>query len=126
IATLTGAVVMALGTSVGGIFGVEELLDEMQQGGDQNGDRVSPLPLIEDYESSLDSDYADFSNISNRPYAGSITAGLFLRKFVHDSAKWIHVDKAGRMDGKDKGYYAKGAPGFGARLLADFTEHVSK
>lgn len=126
IATLTGAVVMALGTSVGGIFGDEELLDEMKQVGDQNGDRVWPLPLIEDYESSLDSDYADFSNISNRPYAGSITAGLFLRKFVHDSAKWIHVDKAGRMDGKDKGYYAKGAPGFGARLLADFTEHVSK
>jgi len=126
IATLTGAVVMALGSSVAGIFGDEDLMFEMKKVGDANGDRVWPLPLIEDYDSSLNSDYADFSNISNRPYAGSITAGLFLRKFVHDPSKWIHVDKAGRMDGKDNGYYSKGAPGFGARLLADFTEHLSK
>jgi len=126
IATLTGAVVAALGPSVAGIFGDEELMDEMKKIGDENGDRVWPLPLVEDYERTLSSDYADFSNISNQASAGSITAGLFLRKFVHDPSKWIHVDKAGRMDGKDKGYYAKGAPGFGARLLADFTEHVSK
>src|SRR5699024_9804398 len=126
IATLAVDIVIALVTRVGGILGNEELLDEMIQVGDKNGDRVFPLSLIEDYESSLESDYADISSISNRPYAGSITAGLFIRKFVNDSAKWIHVDKAGRIDGKDKGYYAKGAPGIGASHLADYTEHVSK
>lgn len=125
IATLTGAVVMALGSSVAGIFGDEELMQEMKKVGDENGDRVWPMPLVEDYESYLKSDYADFSNISHKGEAGSITAGLFLRKFVHDPNKWIHIDKAGRMDGKNKGYYSDGAPGFGARLLADFTEHVS-
>lgn len=126
IATLTGAVVAALGSKVAGVFGDEELAFEMKQLGDENGDVVWPLPLVEDYDSYLNSDYADFSNISNKGEAGSITAGLFLRKFVPESCKWLHVDKAGRMNGKASGYYADGAPGFGARLLADFTEHVSK
>ena len=126
IATLTGAIVAALGSKVGGIFGDEELMNEMKLVGDENGDRVWPMPLVDDYESYLASDYADFSNISTKGEAGSITAGLFLRKFVHDPSKWIHIDKAGRMIGKANGYYADGAPGFGARLLADFTVHVSK
>lgn len=126
IATLTGAIVAALGSKVGGIFGDEELMNEMKLVGDENGDRVWPMPLVDDYESYLASDYADFSNISTKGEAGSITAGLFLRKFVQDPSKWIHIDKAGRMIGKANGYYADGAPGFGARLLADFTVHVSK
>src|SRR5690625_4665890 len=82
IATLTGAVVMALGSSVAGICGDEELMQEMKKVGDENGDRVWPMPLVEDYESYLKSEYADFSNISNKGEAGSITAGLFLCKFV--------------------------------------------
>lgn len=125
IATLTGAIVAALGSSVGGVFGDEELAFAMKQIGDKNGDHVWPLPLVDDYEDYLKSDYADFSNISTKGEAGSITAGLFLRKFVPKSCKWLHIDKAGRMDGKAKGYYADGATGFGARLLADFTEYVS-
>lgn len=126
IATLTGAVVAALGSDLAGVFGDEGLSNEMRTLGDENGDRVWPLPLVDAYDSYLDSDYADFSNISNKGEAGSITAGLFLRRFVPENSKWLHVDMAGRMDSAEKGYYGKSASGFGARLLADYTEHVSK
>src|SRR5690625_2750987 len=126
IATLTGAVVAALGSKVAGVFGDEDLAFEMKKLGDENGDVVWPLPLADEYESYLKSDYADFSNISTKGEAGSITAGLFLRRFVPDSCKWLHVDMAGMMSSKEEGYYANSATGFGARLLADYTEYVSK
>ncbi|AOV07057.1 leucyl aminopeptidase family protein [Sporosarcina ureilytica] len=127
IATLTGAVVNALGTELGGVFGDEELAAEIKKIGDQNGDYVWPMPLVEAYDSSLDSDYADMNNISSLSSAGSITAGLFLRRFVPENSKWLHVDMAGVMEkNKASGYYAKSATGYGARLLADFTTFVSK
>lgn len=126
IATLTGAIVQALGTKVGGIFGDEGLSLEMKKIGDENGDFVWPMPLVDDYESYLKSDYADFSNISSKSEAGSITAALFLRKFVKKPEKWIHIDMASVMEGSGKGYDVKGGSGFGARLLADFSEYVSK
>ena len=127
IATLTGAIVNALGTELGGVFGDEALSAEMKKIGDQNGDFIWPMPLVEAYDSSLDSDYADMNNISSLNGAGSITAGLFLRRFVPKESKWLHVDMAGVMDkNKASGYYAKSATGYGARLLADFTTFVSK
>ena len=125
IATLTGAIVNALGPKLGGIFGDEELMLEMKKIGDENGDFVWPMPLVDEYESTLSSDYADFSNISNQNSAGAITAALFLRKFVPKNSRWIHVDMAGTMDTKTKGYYHQAATGFGARLLADYAVHVS-
>lgn len=127
IATLTGAIGNALGTELGGVFGDETLSAEMKKLGDQNGDFVWPMPLVDAYESSLDSDYADMNNISALNHAGSITAGLFLRRFVPKESKWLHVDMAGVMEkSKPSGYYAKSATGYGARLLADFTTFVSK
>ncbi|EGQ21674.1 leucyl aminopeptidase family protein [Mammaliicoccus sciuri] len=121
IATLTGAVVSALGTEVGGVFGDEELAFKMKKIGDQNGDFIWPLPLVDVYEESLDSAYADCNNISSMSEAGAITAGLFLRKFA-PKKNWLHVDMAGVMDKqKTKGYYTKSATGYGARLLADYT-----
>ncbi|PIC64290.1 aminopeptidase [Sporosarcina sp. P13] len=121
IATLTGAVVGALGTEIGGVFGDEDLAYKMKKIGDQNGDFVWPLPLVDVYEESLDSAYADCNNISSMSVAGSITAGLFLRKFAPKN-NWLHVDMAGVMDKqKPKGYYTKSATGYGARLLADYT-----
>lgn len=126
IATLTGAIVGALGPRLGGIFGDESLMARMKQIGEQNGEFVWPMPLVEDYDATLKSDYADFSNISNQASGGSITAGLFLRRFVADTSKWIHVDMAGVMDSKAKGYHSDAGTGFGARLLADYTEHISE
>lgn len=125
IATLTGAIVNALGTRLAGVFGAEQLAMKMKQIGDANGDFNWPMPLVDAYDSYLDSDYADFSNTSSKAMAGSITAALFLRRFVIDPSKWLHVDMAGVMESREAGYYPKGASGFGARLLADFVEDVS-
>ncbi|MFJ7936220.1 leucyl aminopeptidase family protein [Sporosarcina sp. NPDC096371] len=127
IATLTGAIANALGTELAGVFGDEELSADMKKIGDQNGDYVWPMPLVEAYDKTLDSDYADMNNISSLTGAGSITAALFLRRFVPKESKWLHVDMAGLMSKSSaSGYYAKSATGYGARLLADFTTHVSK
>ncbi|MUK90190.1 leucyl aminopeptidase family protein [Ornithinibacillus sp. L9] len=126
IATLTGAILNALGTKLAGVFGNEELAQEMKKLGDVNGDYNWPMPLVDAYDAYLNSDYADFSNTSSKAEAGSITASLFLRRFVPENCKWLHVDMAGVMMGQEKGYYSKAATGFGARLLADYTEHVSK
>jgi len=127
IATLTGAIGNALGSKIAGVFGDEELADEMKIIGRENGDFVWPMPLVDDYDAYLNSDYADLCNISSKGEAGSITAGLFLRRFVPKSSKWLHIDMAGVMScSRASGYYAKAATGFGARLLADFTTHVSK
>jgi len=126
IATLTGAIAVALGPKMGGIFGEEALMAEMKQVGEESGDFVWPMPLIEEYDATLKSDYADFKNISNQGEGGSITAALFLRRFVPADSKWLHVDMAGVMESKASGYYGNSATGFGARLLADYTKHVSK
>jgi len=126
IATLTGAIANALGSKLAGVFGDEQLSLELKTIGDVNGDFVWPMPLVDDYDRYLKSDYADFSNISSKGEAGAITAALFLRRFVPEKSKWLHVDMAGVMESQEVGYYAKSATGFGARLLADFTAHVSK
>lgn len=126
IATLTGAIARALGPKMGGIFGDEALMDEMKQVGEASGDYVWPMPLVEDYDKTLKSDYADFKNISSQGEGGAITAALFLRRFVPENTNWLHVDMAGVMDSKAEGYYGDSATGFGARLLADYTKHVSK
>src|SRR5699024_4397342 len=119
IATLTGAIHAALGSKLAGVFGDEDLSQVIKKLGDTNGDFVWPMPLIDAYDTYLKSDYADFSNISNKGEAGAITAGLFLRRFVNKPEKWLHVDMAGVMESDNKGYYTKSARGFGASLLED-------
>lgn len=127
IATLTGAIESALGSEMAGVFGDEELANKMREIGAKNGDAVWPMPLIEAYDESLQSDYADFNNISSLGFAGSITAALFLRRFVSKETRWLHVDMAGMMQkSSSSGYYPKTATGYGARLLADYVKEVSK
>lgn len=126
IATLTGSAVRALGTKYAGIFGEETLVKVMKQLGDNNGDFAWPMPLVEEYDQTLQSDYADFCNISTMGEAGAITAALFLRRFVSDERKWVHIDMAGTMEKPEQGYYTKQASGYGARLLADFVQEISK
>src|SRR5699024_11132665 len=132
IATLTGAIANALGSKLAGVFGDEELALNMKKLGDENGDHNWPMPLVDAYDSYLNTDFDvnnnffDINNISSRGEAGSITAALFLRRFVPESSKWLHVDMAGVMSSKEEGYYANSATGFGARLLADYTEYVSQ
>src|SRR5699024_8766137 len=125
ISTLTGSMERALGSQLAGIFGEETLMSKMKAVGDINGDRVWPMPLVEEYDATLASDYADFCNISTMGPAGAITAALFLRRFVSDHSKWIHVDMAGVMEHKNEGYYTNAATGFGASLLADYAIEIS-
>lgn len=128
IATLTGAIHNALGDKIGGVFaGDETLAVQMKTLGERNGDFVWPMPLVDAYDAGLKSDYADLLNISTLGFGGSITAALFLRRFVKNPKKWAHVDMAGTMESaKAEGYYAKSATGYGARLLADYTVAMSK
>lgn len=128
IATLTGAIHNALGDKIGGVFaGDEELAVQMKRLGEENGDFVWPMPLVDAYDAGLKSDYADLLNISTLGFGGSITAALFLRNFVKNPSTWAHVDMAGTMEAsKAEGYYAKSATGYGARLLADYAVSVSK
>src|SRR5699024_6182415 len=125
IATLTGSIGNALGSKLAGVFGDEDLSCVMKKIGDENGDFNWPMPLVNAYDDYLKNDYADFSNISSKGEAGSITAALFLRRFVPNSCKWLHIDMASVMMGEEEGYYTKEASGFGARLLADYTTTIS-
>ncbi len=124
IATLTGAVVRALGPSVAGIMGNdEELIRRVILSGANHGEALWELPLVEEYKDSLKTPFADVNNIAAGGLAGAITAGLFLREFVPEKTPWAHLDIAGPMfRDKDWKYYEAGAIGFGVKTLVDFCE----
>jgi leucyl aminopeptidase len=98
IATLTGAIVVALGHTAAGVMGSDDaLVEEVRAAGERAGERVWPLPLWEEYRELMKSDIADVKNAGGRP-AGSISAGWFLREFV-DGFPWAHLDIAGTAYG---------------------------
>ena len=108
-ATLTGACVMALGKIPAGLFTEDDALaEELLDAGQTSGDRVWRLPLWDDYQSQLDSNFADIANIGGRE-AGAITAACFLSRFT-SKFRWAHLDVAGTAweSGKNKG--ATGRP----------------
>ena len=119
VATLTGAVMGALGKKVAGVFGNDQTwTDEVLAASARTDERVWQLPLVDDYRKLLDSNVADLKNIGG-PYGGAIIAGLFLREFVGD-VPWAHLDIAGVMDSDaEDGVLSKGATAFGVRLLSD-------
>jgi leucyl aminopeptidase len=125
LATLTGAVVSALGRQVAGVMGNNhDLLVRVEQAADQAGERVWRLPLPPDYRRDIDSEVADMKNIGNPGQAGSIIAGLFLQEFV-DGRPWAHLDIAGTAYGdRATGYCSKGATGYGVRLLISLLESM--
>jgi leucyl aminopeptidase len=124
IATLTGAVVRALGTSVAGILGTDrELVQRIIRSGENHGEAFWELPLVDEYREALKTPYADINNIAAGGLAGCITAALFLREFVPENARWAHLDIAGPMfKDKDWKYYEAGALGFGLKTLVDLCE----
>jgi leucyl aminopeptidase len=124
IATLTGAIVRALGPSVAGIMGTDrDLVRRLIHSGENHGEMLWELPLVEEYRDALKTPYADLNNIAAGGTAGAITAGLFLREFVPEKAAWAHLDIAGPMfKDKDWKYYEAGALGFGLKTLVDFCE----
>ena len=119
LATLTGAVRVALGSSLAALYATDdELAAGLLAAGAASGERLWRMPLAEDYTDALDSPVADLANVSRTGgRAGSIDAALFLREFTGGRA-WAHLDIAGAARAAaDDGENTKGATGFGTRLL---------
>ena len=115
IATLTGAVIMALGYSTSGLMSNDDsLAKELLAAGDESCDRAWQLPLWEVYQKDLDSNFADIANIGGR--AGTITAACFLSRFTEEF-KWAHLDVAGTAQFKGA---AKGGSGRPVPLLSQY------
>jgi len=111
IATLTGACVIALGHVATGLFANHQgLADEIRAAGDDAWDRVWQMPVWEDYQEQLRSNFADMANIGGRP-AGSITAACYLARFAR-KLKWAHLDIAGTAwrSGREKGSTGRPVP----------------
>jgi len=119
-ATLTGAIVIALGTQASGIMGNDDaLVEEVRSAGERAGERCWPLPLWEEYRDLVKSDIADVKNSGGRG-AGSITGGWFLREFV-EGFPWVHLDIAGTAYTESEApYQSKGPTAFGVRLFIEF------
>ena len=115
-ATLTGACVIALGSVASGLFANDdELAAELLKAGTDSGDRAWHMPLWDDYQAQLKSNFADMSNIGGSP-AGAVTAACFLARFAK-AYKWAHLDIAGTASVSGD---AKGATGRPVPLLAEF------
>jgi leucyl aminopeptidase len=119
-ATLTGAVVVALGQQAIGMMGNDgDLQDELRAAGQRVWERCWPLPLWDEYRDLIDSNIADMKNSGGR-WAGSITGGWFLKEFV-DETPWVHLDIAGTAYRDDAlPYLRKGATGVPTRLLIEW------
>ena len=128
IATLTGAATLGLGKQHGAMYTRNPALAaSLQAAGDRIGERVWPMPLIDDYVPALASNVADFNHDASAKNfsAGSVTAALFLEQFVGEQ-NWVHLDIAGpaRSDA-DAGESIKGGTGFGTRLLIEWLANLS-
>ena len=127
VATLTGAMIIALGHACSGVMGNNQgLIDQLIKAGHPNGERIWQLPMYDDYKEQIKSTVADVKNTGGRS-AGSITAAYFLAEFTGD-VPWAHMDIAGTyITDKEKGYIVKGGTGIPTRTLitlaADLAEH---
>jgi leucyl aminopeptidase len=119
-ATLTGAIVVALGHVATGAMGNDDaLIEEVRRAGERAGERVWPMPLWDDFRELNKSDIADVKNSGGRP-AGSISAGWFLREFV-EGFPWVHLDIAGTAyTEREDATMVKGPTGVMVRLFSEF------
>jgi leucyl aminopeptidase len=118
LATLTGAIIVALSDIHAGLFSNDdELSSQLEDAGKKTGETLWRLPLGEEYDVMINSDIADMKNVGSGRGAGSTTAAQFLKRFVGET-KWAHLDIAGvAWKGKGDTTAIKGATGFGVRLL---------
>jgi leucyl aminopeptidase len=117
LATLTGAIIIALGHEYAGLYSNDdELAERVRAAGQATGERVWRMPLGEEYDKQIKSDAADMKNTGDRA-GGSISAAQFLQRFVNQSP-WVHLDIAGTAwSSKDAPTVPKGGTAFGVRLL---------
>ena len=119
VATLTGAVMIALGSTYAALISNDDALAAaIEEAGRETGELVWRLPLHPEYKELMKGTVADLSNLGKQRKAGTITAGSFLEEFVGETP-WAHVDIAGTAWDVGRAYTGKDASGFGVRLLVD-------
>ena len=123
VATLTGAATLGLGRQYGAMYTRDKkIASKLNEIGEYIGDRIWHMPLIDDYTIALESDIADYNHLGskNKFQAGSVTAALFLERFV-GKRNWVHLDIAGPARSEtDAGENPKGGTGYGVRLLTEW------
>ncbi|HVQ77490.1 MAG TPA: leucyl aminopeptidase, partial [Candidatus Binatia bacterium] len=125
LATLTGAVVIALGQQITGIMGSHDgVVNRILGASEEAGERMWRLPLHDEYKEGLKSDIADLNNISSQRGAGSIIGGLFMREFT-GGVPWAHLDIAGTaFSERDWALGPKGATGVGVRTILAYLRRL--
>jgi leucyl aminopeptidase len=125
LATLTGAVIVALGSTYAGLMSNDDQLAERISGaGERTGEIVWRLPLHEEYEELIKGTYGDLDNAPEARKAGTIIGATFLSNFVGDTP-WAHLDIAGSAWDLGRPYVGKGASGYGVRLLVELARSFS-
>ena len=122
-ATLTGAIMVALGQSMSGIFSNSDALaNALKNSGDNTGDKCWIMPMGEEFSENMKSNVADLRNLSKVRYGGSATAGAFLENFIADSENWAHIDIAGVDFATSRSIFADAdtATGYGVKLIVDY------
>jgi leucyl aminopeptidase len=124
IATLTGAMMIAIGDKAFGVMGNDQaVVDQVLKAAGEAGENAWQFPLYEEYRRKIDSDIADIRNVGDR-YGGAITAGLFLKEFAGDTP-WVHIDIAGSARSTTEEFdTTKGATGVGVRTLVRWIESL--
>ena len=124
LATLTGAIVVSLGSEYAGLFSNNDILSEkLIKAGEIENEKLWRFPLHKNYDKLMDSKVADMQNINYSGGAGSITAAQFLQRFLKNSTPWAHLDIAGMAwTKKDLETIPTGATGYGVKLLNKFVE----
>ncbi len=122
LATLTGAVIIALGHEYAGVLTNNvDLAEQLIEAGDYCNEKLWQLPMHKAYDKDLDSPIADMKNIGQERVAGTITGAAFIHRFVENETPWAHLDIAGTAwNDSDAPLCPKGATGFGVRLLNQF------
>lgn len=122
LATLTGAILVALGHEFAGLFSNDDdLSKKLIRAGDATGEKLWRMPLTENFDREVDGFQSDLKNLGNGREAGSSTAAQFLSRFIKKGTPWAHLDIAGTAwSKKDHGVVPKGASAYGVRLLDRF------
>ncbi|MDC0886336.1 leucyl aminopeptidase [Altererythrobacter sp.] len=124
-ATLTGAMIIALGSEHGGVFANDDALaSKLITAGQTTGDKLWRLPVSAEYDKLINSPIADMKNVGPRG-AGSITAAQFLKRFIDKDRPWAHCDIAGMVWADKPGQtWDKGATGYGVRIMDQYVRDV--
>jgi leucyl aminopeptidase len=122
LATLTGAIIVALGSTYAGLFSNDDdWVREVEAASAATGEIGWRMPLHEEFFELTKGQYADLTNASEQRKASSSYAAEFLRQFVDDTP-WVHIDIAGTAWGQGRAYNGNGASGFGVRMLVELAQ----